>query len=97
VRGLGTDGVMVWRIAVNENISSEDRMTPTQRDIYNVIHDFWKDYGYGPSIDDILLISNRKGRGNIQRIISRLVQEGHCVRLPHQPRTVRPKGLRIYA
>ena len=72
-------------------------MTPTQRDIYNVIFDFWKHYGYGPSIDDILYISKRKGRGNIQRIISRLVDGGHCVRLPHMPRTVKPKGLRVYS
>jgi SOS-response transcriptional repressor LexA len=70
-------------------------MTPAQKDIYIVIEEFWKMYGYGPSINEILSLSQRKGRGNVQRIISRLVELGHCNRIPNLARTVRPKGLRI--
>ena len=70
-------------------------MTPTQRDIYNVIESFWNEYGYGPSIDKILYMTNRKGRGNIQRIINRLCELGHCKRIPNLARTVRPKHVRI--
>jgi SOS-response transcriptional repressor LexA len=70
-------------------------MTPAQKDIYIVIEEFWTMYGYGPSINEILMLSNRKGRGNIQRIISRLVELGHCKRIPNLARTVRPKHVRI--
>ena len=70
-------------------------MTPVQKEIYMIIEEFWKDYGYGPSIDEILMMTGKTGRGNIQRIIKRLCEAGHCVRLPNLARTVRPKGLRI--
>jgi len=70
-------------------------MTPTQRDIYNVIESFWAEYGYGPSIDEIMLLTGRAGRGNIQRIINRLVELGHCKKIPNLARTIRPKHVRI--
>ena len=70
-------------------------MTPRQKEVFMIIDAFWRDYGYGPSIDEILMITGTTGRGNVQRIIKRLCELGHCVRLPHLSRTVRPKGVRI--
>lgn len=70
-------------------------MTPRQKDIYNIIEAYWKEYGYGPSIDEIMYFANAKSRGNIHRIITRLCELGHCKKLPDMARTVRPAGLRI--
>lgn len=70
-------------------------MTPRQKDIYMVIEEFWKRYGYGPSIDEVMYITGDKGRGNVHRIMKRLCELGHCKRVPDRARTVRPSGLRV--
>lgn len=70
-------------------------MTPRQRDIYLLIEGFWRDYGYGPSIDEIMYMTNSKGRGNIHRILKRLCELGVCKRLPDKARTVRPVNVRM--
>ena len=70
-------------------------MTPRQKDIYMVIDEFWKKYGYGPSIDEIMYITGDKGRGNVHRIMTRLCVLGHCKRVPDRARTVRPLGIRV--
>ena len=70
-------------------------MTPRQKDIFNVIDAFWREYGYGPSIDEIMYITGDKGRGNVHRIIVRLCELGHCKRLPDKARTVRPLGIKV--
>lgn len=70
-------------------------MTPRQKEVYIIIEEWWKEYGYGPSIDDILYMLGKTGRGNVHRMIKRLVEQGHCKKLPDQARTVRPSGLRV--
>ena len=40
-------------------------MTPRQKDIYMVIDEWWKRFGFGPSIDDIMRQTGDKGRGNV--------------------------------
>ena len=70
-------------------------MTPRQKEIYMIIDEYWKKFGYGPSVDDVMYITNAKGWGNIHRIMKRLVELGHCKSLPDRARTVRPKGVRM--
>ena len=74
---------------------SVDGMTPKQKDIYIVIEEYWREFGYGPSIDDIMYITGDKGRGNIHRIIQKLCELGHCKKLPDRARSVRPLGIRV--
>ena len=76
------------------NEEGED-VTPRQKEVYMVIEEFWKNYGYGPSVDEVMYILNTKGRGNIHRMMKRLVELGHCKSLPDKARTVRPKGVRM--
>jgi len=71
-------------------------VTPRQKEIYMIIEEFWKKYGYGPSVDEVMYMTNAKGRGNIHRIMVRLCELGHCKRLPDKARTVRPKGVRMH-
>lgn len=70
-------------------------MTPRQRDIYLVIDGFWREYGYGPSVDEVMYIVGAKGRGNIHRIMTRLCDLGYCKRNVKSARTVRPLGIKI--
>lgn len=67
-----------------------DDMTPRQKDIFMVIDEFWKEFGYGPTIDDIMYITGDKSKGNIHRIIKLLCEKGFCKKLPDRARSVRP-------
>jgi len=47
-------------------------MTEAQKEIYLVIDGWWKRYGYGPSIDEIMSLTGERGRGNVSRKMWRL-------------------------
>jgi SOS-response transcriptional repressor LexA len=70
-------------------------MTPAQKEIYVVIDEYWKMYGYGPSIDDIMYLTGEKGRGNVRRKMMALIRLGHCKHIPHVARSIRPSHLRV--
>lgn len=70
-------------------------MTPAQRDLYLVIDEWWKKFGYGPSVDDLMTVLNVKGRGNVHRKMKRLVALGYCKYIKGAARTIRPSYLRI--
>ena len=71
-------------------------MTDAQREIYQVIDGWWNKFGYGPAIDNIMMITGDKGRGNVHRKIRALVKAGHLKGLPHMARSVRPAYLKVY-
>jgi SOS-response transcriptional repressor LexA len=70
-------------------------MTPAQREIYIVIDEWWKKFGFAPSIDDVMFITKEKGRGNVSRKMWALVELGMCKATPKKPRTIRPSYLRV--
>jgi SOS-response transcriptional repressor LexA len=48
-------------------------MTPAQKEILLVVAEWWKMYGYGPSIDDVMRMTGEKSRGNVNRKMWKLV------------------------
>ncbi len=70
-------------------------MTPAQKEIFVVIDEFWKKFGFGPSIDDVMRITGEKGRGNVSRKMNALVQLGVCKGVKGRARTIRPAYLRV--
>ena len=70
-------------------------MTERQAQIFMVINEWWKKYGFAPSIENIMFITGDKSKGNVHRIIKRLVEDGHCKKEPRKARSVRPKGIRV--
>lgn len=70
-------------------------MTPRQKEVFLVVDEFWKKYGFSPSIDDIMYVLGAKGRGNIHRICTRLVKLGALRQLPGKQRTLRPQGVKF--
>jgi len=70
-------------------------MTPAQKEIFLVIDEWWKKYGFGPTIDDVLLVTGEKSRGNVSRKMWKLVELGLCHGVRRRPRSIRPKGLRV--
>jgi len=68
----------------------ELKMTPAQREVFIVIDEWWKMYGFGPSIRDICTVRKKTGMGNTKEIIDRLVRLGILKRLRGANRSVRP-------
>lgn len=66
------------------------KMTPTQREVFIIVDEWWKRYSFGPSIRDISIARNKKGLGNTKEIIDRLVRLGVLKRLKGVSRSVRP-------
>ena len=69
-------------------------MTPAQKERFLVIDEFWKKFGFAPSIDDIMSITGEKGRGNVARKMKALVSHGLCHGQKGKARSIRPKGIR---
>lgn len=65
-------------------------MTPKQKIVFLCIDEFWKKMGYGPSVDDIMRLTGDRGRGNVNRVMRKLVALGVCKHLPGSARSIRP-------
>ncbi len=65
-------------------------MTPKQKEIFTVIDEYWKRFGFGPSVDDIMRMTGDKGRGNVARVCKILCEVGVCKRTPGRARSIRP-------
>jgi SOS-response transcriptional repressor LexA len=70
-------------------------MSPAQKEIFLIIDEYWKNFGYGPTIDDIMRITGEKGRGNVSRKMKTLIEIGVCKGLTSRSRSIRPAYLRI--
>jgi hypothetical protein len=62
VRGIDTLG-LIDKFCLHDHVSGRDEMTDAQREIYEVIDEWWKRFGYGPSIDNIMTMTGRQGPG----------------------------------
>lgn len=65
-------------------------MTPAQKEVFLVVDEWWKQYGFGPSIRDICRIRGKGGMGNTHEIIKRLVRLGVLKKVSRGQRSVRP-------
>lgn len=70
-------------------------MTPAQREIFLVIDEWWKRYGFGPSVDDVMTMTGETGRGNVHRKMWALVDLGICKGLKNHARSIRPANLKV--
>ena len=68
-------------------------MTEKQRTIYLIIEAYWDNFGYGPTVDDVMRQTGDKGRGNVHRVVKKLCDLGICKRVSKSARSVRPSYL----
>ena len=69
---------------------TEKDMTPAQREVFLCIDEWWKKYGFGPSIRDICNVRGQAGMGNTAEIINRLIKIGVLKKVKGAGRSVRP-------
>lgn len=70
-------------------------MTETQHEMFIIIDEYWKAKGYGPSVDDLMRLSENKSRSNVVRICQVLVREKFCKRTPGLARSIRPAYINL--
>ena len=69
---------------------TEKEMTPAQREVFLCIDEWWKKYGFGPSIRDICNVRGKAGMGTTAEIIDRLIKIGVLKKVKGAGRSVRP-------
>lgn len=65
-------------------------MSPDQKEVFLLIDEWWKRYGYSPTIREIAYVRGKMGLGNTQRIVKRLVELGVIKKLKGAGRSIRP-------
>ena len=68
----------------------EVEMSPAQREVFLIVDEWWKRYGYSPSVRDIAYQRGRSGLGNTLEIVDRLVAKGVLKKLRKSGRSIRP-------
>lgn len=66
------------------------QMSPAQKETFLIIDEYWKNFGYGPTIDDIMRLTGEKGRGNVARKMRALIEIGVCKGVAGRARSIRP-------
>ena len=65
-------------------------MSPDQKEVFLAIDEWWKRYGYSPTIREIAYVRGKMGVGNTHRIVKRLVELGVIKKLKGAGRSIRP-------
>ena len=68
----------------------EVRMSPVQREVFLIVDEWWKKYGFSPSLRDIANQRGKMSMSNTSKIISRLVDIGVIKKVDRRGRTIRP-------
>ena len=65
-------------------------MSPAQKEVFLAIDEWWKRYGFSPTLRDIAYVRGKMGIGSTKRIVDRLVQLGVVKKMDGVGRTIRP-------
>ena len=90
-----SEGVMRNRMrASSRNMSYEQcmevEMTPAQREVFLIVDEWWKEFGYSPSLRDIAYQRGKSSLPNTMKIVNRLCELGVLKKQAGRGRTIRP-------
>jgi LexA DNA binding domain len=83
-------GIRQKRSDLTEIKCMEMDMSPAQKEVFLVIDEWWKKYGYSPTLRDIAYVRGKMGIGNTKKIVDRLVLLGVIKKIDGLGRTIRP-------
>lgn len=97
---LDSDGnVTRGKLVINREMAKRSRsgyeiclekiMSPAQREVFLVVDEWWKKFGFSPTLRQIADMRGKTGVGNTKEIVDRLVKLGVLKRLEGK-RSVRP-------
>ena len=64
-------------------------VSPAQKEVFLVVDEWWKRYGFSPTLRDIAYMRGKAGLGNTKEIVDRLVKLGVLKRVKGR-RSIRP-------
>ena len=70
-------------------------MSPAQKEVFLIVDEYWKNFGYGPTIDDVMRMTGERGRGNVARKMKILIEIGVCKGTLARSRSIRPSYIRV--
>ena len=65
-------------------------MSPAQKEVFLVVDEWWKKFGYSPTLRDIARLRGKPGIGSTKHIVDRLVALGILKKIDGAGRTIRP-------
>jgi SOS-response transcriptional repressor LexA len=68
----------------------EKDMTKVQREVFLIVDEWWKEFGYSPSLRDIAYQRGKTSLANTMKIVDRLVEIGVLKKQGGKGRTIRP-------
>lgn len=71
-------------------IALEKIVTPVQKEVFIIIDEWWKRFGYSPTLREIAHQRGKPGVANTKKIVDRLVSIGVLKKWDKRPRTIRP-------
>jgi hypothetical protein len=86
------------RIRINRGMRSsgsyelcmERIVSPAQKEVFLIVDEFWKRYGFSPTVREIAYLRGKMGMKNTQRLVDRLVELGVLKKVSKLGRTIRP-------
>ena len=76
------------------NECMEVEMTPVQKEVFLIIDEWWKKYGFSPTLRDIAERRGKSGLASTKAIVDRLVKQGVLKKKDRMGRTIRPVYIR---
>ena len=64
-------------------------MSPAQKEVFIIVDEWWKRYGFSPTLRQIADVRGKTGIGNTKEIVDRLVRLGVLKRIERR-RSIRP-------
>lgn len=93
-RPIDYNPLMTWtRSSPTADKCKEMCVTPVQRELYVLIDEFWRRFGFGPTYRELAQLRGVAGLGNIKRVVDRLVKLGVVKRVAGMDRSMRPSYL----
>ena len=65
-------------------------MTKVQREVFLIVDEWWKEFGYSPSLRDIAYQRGKSSLANTMKIVNRLCEIGVLKKQEGRGRTIRP-------
>ena len=69
-------------------------MSPAQKEVFIIVDEWWKKFGFSPTLRQIAEMRGKSGIGNTKEIVDRLVRLGALKKLERR-RSIRPVYIRF--
>jgi hypothetical protein len=83
-------GMVARKRDKSEEECKEVEMSPAQKEVFFIVDEWWKRFGFSPSLRDIANQRGKSGLGNTSEIVGRLVKLGVLKKLDKSGRSIRP-------